>query len=149
MRSAWMSAWVVVIAMGLNDENLMAPIALDVPFGELQLPRVASLAFTQVDALAQFFPPSPPVPDWFPVPPFAMSNPIFIDTDGNGVYDGPLSDGTNLPPFCSRPCDTAVFDPTQCPTPQKCLTEEGVCGYFLSTKCEGEPAMSAMIPDGH
>lgn len=142
-------AWVVVIAMGLNDENLMAPIALDVPFGELQLPRVASLAFTQVDALAQFFPPSPPVPDWFPVPPYAMANPIFIDTGGDGEYDAPLSDGSKLPPFCSRPCDPSVFDPNQCPPTQKCLEEEGVCGFYITSKCEGEQVMSAMTPDGH
>lgn len=140
--------WVVVIAMGLNDENLMSPISLDVPFGELQLPRVASLAFTQVEALAQFFPPSPPVPDWFPIPPYAVTNPIFLDTDGNGAYDPPLGDGTGLPPFCSRPCDPSTFDPTQCPPTQKCL-DEGVCGFFLNGTCEGEPAMSAMLPDGH
>jgi hypothetical protein len=140
-------AWIVIIAMGLQDQNLMSPIALDVPFGELQLPRVASLAFTQVEALAQFFPPSPPVPDWFPVLPYAVTNPIFLDTDGNGAYDAPK--GTGLPPFCSRPCNPDVFDPSQCPEGQTCLAEERSCGFFLGGKCEGEqPTMSAAIPDG-
>lgn len=139
-------SWVVIVAMGLNDENLMSPVSLDVPFGELQLPRVASLAFTQVEALAMFFPPSPSVPDWYPVAPYAMTNPIFLDTDGNGAYDAPL--GKGLPPFCSRPCNPDVFDASQCPKSQTCLLEERACGYFLGGRCEGEPAMTAAVPDG-
>ncbi len=139
-------SWIIVAAMGLNDENLMSPVALDVPFGELQLPRVASLAFAQVEALSMFFPPSPSVPDWFPVAPYAVTNPIFLDTDGNGVYDAPK--GNALPPFCSRPCNPEVFDPAQCPTSQSCLLDEGACGYFLAGRCEGESAMTAAVPDG-
>ena len=37
----------------------------------------------------------------------------------------------------------------QCPPTQKCLEEEKACGFFLSSSCEGESAMSAMIPDGN
>jgi hypothetical protein len=139
-------SWVIIVAMGLNDENLMSPVSLDVPFGELQLPRVASLAFTQVEALSMFFPPSPSVPDWYPVMPYAVTNPIFLDTNGNGVYDAPK--GNALPPFCSRPCNPEVFDATQCPKGQTCLLEESVCGFFLGGRCEGEAAMTAAVPDG-
>lgn len=143
-------AWVMVVAMGLNDENLMSPVLLDVPFGELQLPRIASLAFTQVKALAQFFPPSPAVPDWYPIPPFAVTNPIFLDTDGNGVYDAPLATPSSLglPPFCSRPCNADVFDPAQCPAGQSCLQDEKVCGYYVLGTCEDLAMMSAGIPSG-
>ncbi|NUQ77277.1 MAG: PHP domain-containing protein [Polyangiaceae bacterium] len=139
-------SWVIIVAMGLNDENLMSPVSLDVPFGELQLPRIASLAFTQVEALATFFPPSPSVPDWYPIAPYAVTNPIFLDTDGNGVYDAPK--GNALPPFCSRPCNPEVFDATQCPKGQTCLLEEGVCGHFVTGRCEGEAALTAALPDG-
>lgn len=143
-------AWVVIVAMGLNDENLMSPVLLDVNFGELQLPRIASLAFTQVKALAQFFPPAPSVPDWYPIPAFAVTNPIFLDTDGNGVYDAPLATpgSNNLPPFCSRPCNADVFDPNQCPAGQSCLQQERACGYYVLGTCEDLSMMSAGLPTG-
>ncbi|WP_437317007.1 PHP domain-containing protein [Sorangium sp. So ce385] len=128
--------WVVVVAMGLRDENLLTPVALPVSFGELQLPRVASLAFTQVEALSRFFTASPPVPDWYPVAPYAVTNPIFLDRDGNGVYDAPRGP----PPFCARPCDPSVIDPSQCPKGQECLLEERVCGIFVLGRCEDEQA---------
>ncbi|WP_437780174.1 PHP domain-containing protein [Sorangium sp. So ce1097] len=128
--------WVVVVAMGLRDENLLTPVALPVSFGELQLPRVASLAFTQVEALSRFFTASPPVPDWYPVAPYAITNPIFLDRDGNGVYDAPKGP----PPFCSRPCNPTVLDPSQCPEGQECLLDEGVCGIFVLGRCEDKLA---------
>lgn len=128
--------WVVVVAMGLRDENLLTPVALPVSFGELQLPRVASLAFTQVEALSRFFTASPPVPDWYPVAPYAITNPIFLDRDGNGVYDAPKEP----PPFCSRPCDPSVLDPSQCPAGQVCLQKERVCGIFVLGRCEDKQA---------
>ncbi|MGK4009138.1 PHP domain-containing protein [Sorangium sp. So ce1036] len=128
--------WVVVVAMGLRDENLLTPVALPVSFGELQLPRVASLAFTQVEALSRFFTASPPVPDWYPVAPYAITNPIFLDRDDNGVYDAPKGP----PPFCSRPCDPSVLDPSQCPAGQECLQKERVCGIFVLGRCEDKQA---------
>ncbi|WP_437914220.1 PHP domain-containing protein [Sorangium sp. So ce302] len=128
--------WVVVVAMGLRDENLLTPVALPVSFGELQLPRVASLAFTQVEALSRFFTASPPVPDWYPVAPYAVTNPIFLDRDGNGVYDAPRGP----PPFCARPCDPAVLDPSQCPEGQQCLVNERVCGIFVLGRCDDKQA---------
>jgi hypothetical protein len=121
----------VVVAMGLRDENLLTPVALPVPFGELQLPRVASLAFTQVDALSRFFTTSPSVPDWYPVPAYAVTNPIFLDRDGNGRYDAPRGP----PDFCAKPCDSSVFDRGQCPEGQDCL-EPGICGIAVIGVCE-------------
>ena len=73
-------------------------------FGELQLPRVASLAFTQVKALSRFFTASPPVPDWYPVAPYAVTNPIFLDRDGNGVYDAPRGPPRSARGRATRPC---------------------------------------------
>ncbi|WP_438031369.1 hypothetical protein [Sorangium sp. So ce233] len=94
------------------------------------------LAFTQVEALSRFFTASPPVPDWYPVAPYAVTNPIFLDRDGNGVYDAPKGP----PPFCSRPCDPTVIDPSQCPEGQECLLNERVCGIFVLGRCEDSQA---------
>ncbi|AUX49002.1 hypothetical protein SOCE26_105470 [Sorangium cellulosum] len=136
LRAPATDGWIVVVAMGLRDENLLTPVALPVSFGELQLPRVASLAFTQVEALSQFFTSSPAVPDWYPVAPYAITNPIFLDRDGNGVYDAPRGP----PAFCSRPCQPGVLDPSQCPEGQECLQDEAVCGIFVLGRCEDKQA---------
>ncbi|CAN92601.1 hypothetical protein predicted by Glimmer/Critica [Sorangium cellulosum So ce56] len=125
-------SWVVIIAMGLEDRNLMSPVSLDVPFGEIQLSRLAGDAFGRIPALSALFAPTPTVPDWSPVPPYAITNPITIDVDGNGRYDAPLA----RPDFCSRPCDPGALDPEQCPAEQVCLTEEAVCGFPIPGKCD-------------
>lgn len=125
-------SWVVIIAMGLSDENLMSPVALDVPFGELQLSRLASDAFGKIPAISTLFAPTPTVPDWSPVPPYAVTNPIYIDVDGNGRYDAPLP----RPDFCSAECDPENLDPDQCPPGQECLGEEHVCGFPIIGRCD-------------
>ncbi|HSN97298.1 MAG TPA: hypothetical protein VLS89_03335 [Candidatus Nanopelagicales bacterium] len=125
-------SWVVIIAMGLRDENLMSPIALDVPFGELQLARLASDGFSKVPVISSLFPLTPSVPDWSPVLPYAVTNAIFIDSDGNGKYNAPRP----FPQFCSRPCDPSDADPGQCPTGQTCLPEERVCGFPIPGRCD-------------
>ena len=132
-------AWVSVVTMGLDDKDLMSSTILDVNFGELQLPRVAALAFQNLEFFAGIFPPSPPVPDWFPVPAFGITNPIWVDTDGNGTYDAPHGPA----PFCSIPCtplpEGEVADPDatpQCPEGQVCLPDEKVCGFDIQTMCE-------------
>ena len=135
-------SWVVVIAMGLQDQNLMRPVSVDLPYGELELSRIASDAFSRVPAVASIFPSPPAIPSWGPVPAYAITNPIYIDTNGNGVYDPPLPP----PDFCSRPCDPASADPAQCPEGQKCLTDLGLCGLEISGGCTRRPAHP--LPDG-
>jgi hypothetical protein len=125
-------SWVVVIAMGLQDDNLMSAATLDVPFGELQLSKLASDAFSKIPVINELFAPAPTVPDWSPIPPYAVTNPIYIDTGGDGRYDAPLP----APEFCSRPCDPAVLDPAQCPPTQVCLEQEKVCGFPIIGKCD-------------
>lgn len=137
-------SWVVVVVLGLGDGYRMTPIALDVPFGELQLPRVASLAFSQIPLVSTIFTASPPIPDWFPIPAFAVTNAIYFDTDNNGKYDPPL----DPPDFCSRPCDPQASDPAQCPGTQVCLPEEGVCGYAIEGECEDRRFLPILLPDG-
>jgi hypothetical protein len=113
-------SWIVVIAMGLDPENGMAPVSLDRPFGEIQLANVASAAFSQLPIISAVFPPDPVLPDWAPTFPYAVTNPIYLDRDGNGVYDPPLG----RPVFCSVPCQSD----DDCPKDQECLDPEMQCG---------------------
>ena len=126
-------AFVFVIAMGTRDENLMGPTYLDIPFGELQLTRVAALAFGSLPGLEAYFPPTSSVPDFFPVFPLAMTNAILVDVDGDGW--APKGPG---PAFCSRPCDPDA-EASECPDDQVCLTPDGVCGYPIPNMCLPEP----------
>ena len=125
-------SWIVIVAMGLEDRNLMSPVAVDVHFGEIQLAKVTADAFALIPVVNALFTPVPTVPDWYPIPAYAVTNPIYLDTDGNGQYDAPLP----YPNFCSRPCDSSKVDPEQCPPGQKCLSPENVCGLAIVSKCD-------------
>ncbi len=97
-------SFVSVIALGTREDNLMRKVLFDVPFGELQLPRVASLAFGSIPAFALLLTPTPSVPDFFPVFPMATTNAILLDVDGDGNWQPPGP----LPSFCARPCTDAT-----------------------------------------
>ncbi len=125
-------SWVVIIAMGLDDKNLMSPVSVDVPFGEIQLSRLAADAFSKIPVINTFITAPPTTPDWSPIIPYAITNPIYIDTDGNGKYDAPLP----LPDFCSRKCNSELPDAEQCPTEQTCLEREQMCGVNVAGKCD-------------
>src|SRR5690606_14832298 len=121
-------SWVIVIAMGLDDENLLGPIVLDVPFGEVQLSKIAADAFGRIPVINEIFSAPPTAPDWTPIAPLAITNPIYIDVDGNGRYDPPLPP----PDFCSRPCASA----SECPSGQTCLAQERLCGFEIVGQCD-------------
>ena len=123
---------VAVIAIGLKEENLMGPTYLDIPYGELQLPRVAAMAFKSFGALGAFVPESPWVPDLYPVFPMAMTNAILLDVDADGGW----KTDTPAPAFCPRPC---VPGEGECPGDQVCLEDRGVCGYVIDGQCHVEP----------
>lgn len=123
---------VAVIAMGLTEENLMGPTYLDIPYGELQLPRVAALAFKSFGALGAFVPDSPWVPDLYPVFPIAMTNAILLDADADGGWKS----NTPAPAFCPRPCTAGQGE---CPGDQVCLEDRGVCGYLIDGQCHVTP----------
>jgi hypothetical protein len=121
-------SWVVIVAMGLKDQNLMSPVSVDVPFGEVQLSRLAADAFGKIPVIGELFVAPPGVPDWSPIVPYAITNPIYIDTDGNGKYDAPFP----LPDFCSKPCESSK----ECPKGQTCLEREKMCGVAVPGKCD-------------
>ena len=129
-------SWVVITAMGLGDPAGLAPVAVDVPFGEIQLARLAADAFALIPVINTFFAVSPAVPDWAPVVPYAVTNAIFLDVDGNGRYDAPLPP----PDFCSRPCGGGA---AACPEGQDCLSPEGVCGLAVTGTCDHRRAARA------
>jgi hypothetical protein len=129
-------SWIVIIAMGVEDRNLMHKVSMDIPFGEIQISKVTSDAFALIPTVNTFFTPTPTVPDWFPIPAYAVSNPIYLDaTDGtpgtqpNGKYDAPLP----FPEFCSQHCDQAT---ATCPSDQSCINDLEQCGVAVIGKCE-------------
>ncbi len=133
-------SWVVVTALGRKPKHWMSPVYLEVPFGELQLPRLASMAFSNVPLVNTQFPAPVRFPDFYPVRPYAIANAVLIDTDGNGVYDAPNA----LPPFCSPTCDikTAVLTDgsgrtcTDLQASYVCLQPEGRCGVPIPGVCD-------------
>jgi hypothetical protein len=106
----------------------MSKVSLDIPYGEIQLSVVASQAFSRIPIISTIFTAAPTLPDWFPIPAYAVSNPIYLDKDGNGAYDAPLP----FPAFCSVTCDPNGA--ATCPIGQACIPNDldptkGDCGY--------------------
>ncbi len=138
---------IVVVALGAQPGSWMRPVYLDVPFGELQLARVASIAFSSLlGSLAKtVFPPPARIPDFFPVFPMAISSAVLVDVGGDGKYDAPLP----LPAFCSPQCDATTGEiqdagysaqgkKRKCSDLQsnyKCLTPENRCGVDVPGVC--------------
>ena len=147
--------WLAVNALGTGDTTLMRPVQLDVPFGELQLPRIASMAFANLPApvIQALFPPPVRVPDYFPIFPMATTGAVFIDLDGNGLYEANMlvsgkfipDDKRQYPAFCGAPCDIATGKITAGGSKDKacgviqsdfeCLKPEGICGLPVPGVC--------------
>ena len=128
--------FISVVALGTKRENLFGPVYFEIPFGELQLPRVASLAFGAIPAFSLFLSDTPLVPDFFPLFPMGATNAVFLDADGDGEWtkSGPL------PAFCPRPCTPGAED-NECGKGQICL-EEGICSLPLEGQCKtGAPGV--------
>ncbi len=78
--------WFVVIAMGLDGRNL-SPVYAEHPYLKLLIGDILSRSF---GSLASLFPISgASIPRVFKIYPYAVANPVFLDIDGNGVYDAP------------------------------------------------------------
>ena len=131
---------VVVVAQAVDPERSMAPVYIDVPFGELQLPRVAALGFAQIPLVSSVFPPPVRVPDFFGVQPYAVTNAVLLDVDGNGAFDT----GLPRPGFCSPACDPdtgALTDGsglscTDLQADYVCLQPEARCGLPIAGTCD-------------
>lgn len=126
-------SWVVIIAMGLEDRNLMRKVSLDIPFGEIQISRVTADAFALVPLVNSIFSPTPTLPDWFPAPPYAVSNPIYIDANNEEGYNAPLP----YPEYCSQHCEVNASEDVCAASAQICVADQSMCGVVvLGPKCE-------------
>jgi len=78
-------AWYVVIAMGSGP---MAPVFTPVDIPPIQLQDVVVDALSGVPGVSTLMEPAWPIPRAFPVHPYGLTNPIWIDRDGDG-FDPP------------------------------------------------------------
>jgi hypothetical protein len=78
-------SWYVVIVAGDGD---LAPVftPVEIPYVELQL--VVSEALGGVGSVSTLLEPAPPIPRQFPIRPYALTNPIWVDLAGDG-FDAP------------------------------------------------------------
>jgi hypothetical protein len=67
---------------------------VDIPY--IQLQDVVSEALGGIPSLAAFIPAVVPIPRSFPVLPYAITNPIWVDVGGNGWVP------PGLPPFMKQ-----------------------------------------------
>jgi hypothetical protein len=85
LRTPDRDSWYVITAMGASDLHpVFTPV--EVPYVELQ--SVVEEALVNVEAVAMLLEPSTPIPRTYPVHPYALTNPIWVDVDGGG-FDAP------------------------------------------------------------
>lgn len=90
-------SWFVVIAMGNGDLSpLFSPV--DIPAVELQ--DVVVEALGSVPGVGAFVSPGAPIPREGPVIPFALTNPIWVDANADGVFTPP-----GIPSFMREPIE--------------------------------------------
>ena len=163
-------SWYVVIVYGLDGAYLLSPIYKRVQHGHLLITSVIALgaqsllsAFPQLmgwaddsgldvnELLGGLFG-SAELPDVFPQFPFAFTNPIWVDVDGDG-FTPPLAkdadgDGLwDLPPFCSRPCEVALVEGPEGPDGPE-VPGQSTCGrnQICSPHADGADTGTCIIP---
>jgi hypothetical protein len=87
-------SWYVAIAAGSDD---MFPVITPVERPIIDLQVVVVEALSGVGSVANFLSPAVPMPETFPVTPFAVTNPIWVDRAGDG-FDAP-----GIPTWMKRP----------------------------------------------
>lgn len=78
-------SWYVVMVMAEGD---LYPVFTPVEMPPIELDAVVTEALVGVEAVANLIEPGIPIPQIHPVMPFALTNPIWVDRDGNG-FDAP------------------------------------------------------------
>ncbi|MCP4804000.1 MAG: PHP domain-containing protein [Proteobacteria bacterium] len=78
-------SWYAVIASGSGS---LEPMYTPVEYAPVELQDVVTEALSEVDAVGALLSESPEYPRTYPVHPFALTNPIYIDLDGDG-FDAP------------------------------------------------------------
>ncbi|MBM4367001.1 MAG: CehA/McbA family metallohydrolase [Deltaproteobacteria bacterium] len=90
-------SWFVVIAMGDDD---LGPLFGPVDIPPVQLQDVVVEALSSVPSVGAFVSPAVPIPRDGPVLPFALTNPIWVDVDGDGKITPP-----GIPEFMRPPVE--------------------------------------------
>ena len=78
-------SWFTVMVMGDSD---MRPVFTPVEIPYIDLQAIITEALGSVDAVSNLISPAVPLPRKHPVYPFALTNPIWVDLDGDG-FDAP------------------------------------------------------------
>lgn len=74
-------AWYVVIVTGDSD---LGPVFTPVEIPYVELEAIVTEALSGVESVSAFLSPATPVPRVYPVRPFALTNPIWVDRAGDG-----------------------------------------------------------------
>ena len=94
-------SWYVIIALGEDD---LSPMFTPVDIMPIQLQDIVNGAIGELSIgpfdLSSFVSSGAPIPRTFPIHPFALTNPIWVDKDGDG-FDPP-----GLPDWLERPPET-------------------------------------------
>lgn len=78
-------SWYVAIAVG---DGSLAPVFTPVERPIIDLQAVVVEALAGVEAVGTFLDPAVPIPEVYPITPFAVTNPIWVDREGDG-FDAP------------------------------------------------------------
>jgi len=156
----------VVTAYGLNDAHQLNPVYKRTPYGHILISTILALGADQIllsfgDLLDMVGPMlgdvndllgSLTMPDSYPVIPWAATNPIWLDVDGDSFLpvnarNARKENGKwvwDLPQFCSRPCvpapDAAGDTQSDCGMNQTCVTKDdgtGECMIPIPDACVG------------
>lgn len=90
-------SWFVVIALGDDD---LAPLFSPVEIPPVELQDVVVEALSSIPAVGAFVSPAVPIPRDGPVLPFALTNPIWVDVNGDGTITPP-----GIPTFMREPIE--------------------------------------------
>jgi hypothetical protein len=92
-------SWYVVVALGDDD---LSPLFTPVDIMPIQLQDIIDGAISEIEIgafdLSSFLATGPPVPRTFPVTPFALTNPIWVDQAGDGFDPPGLPSWLQAPP---------------------------------------------------
>jgi hypothetical protein len=154
-------AWYVVMTKGLGQESFMTPVYKRSPYGNILISTIIALGAQAIlanfDSVLAVVEPllgsvddllsSTEWPDSIPLVPFATTNAIRVDVDGDGfkgarAVDKDADGEWDPPPFCSKPCSATE----QCGLNQVCAPRRTGEGQEPGEKICKIPANKTCAP---